>query len=287
MSDRYKALRFTPLLLWPLGGAAAALLLTRVFRPTDRGTAVIVVSYVVYGLLLLAAGHACKRAGIGVPEVVGRPPASPAPWLQVLVVVPFLLMTAGLLVIVTVIVAARVAPHWTTALMSRRGMPDLLQPSASATRWQFVFLAVVVAPAVEELVFRGLVLRRFVASRGFWRGILASAGIFALLHPQQLLGAFVAGTVLALLYLASGSLWVSMFAHALNNAAVSVALLLARPDASDARPETFIRTLRADWVPIMIMAIVALLLVGGCLVWLVRPLVTRARERALQPYFQA
>jgi membrane protease YdiL (CAAX protease family) len=286
-SDRYAELRFTPLVLWPLGGAAAALLLTRFLLRLDRGTALIVVSYVVYGLLILASSHACKRAGIRVSDVVGRPPASPARWLYVLVVVPFLLMTAGLLVIVSVIVAARVAPHWTTTLMSRRGMSDLLQPSASATRWQFVFLAVVVAPAVEELVFRGLLLRRFVATRGFWRGILASAGIFALLHPQQLFGAFVAGTVLALLYLASGSLWVSMFAHALNNAAVSVAVLLARPDGSDARPETFVQTLRADWVPIMILAIVALLLVGGGLVWLVRPLVTQARERALHPYYQA
>ena len=97
--------------------------------------------------------------------------------------VPLAVRSPGLLVIVTVIVAARVAPQWTTALMSRRGMSDLLQPAASATRWQFVFLAVVLAPAVEELVFRGLVLRHFVASRGFWRGILLSAGIFALPSP--------------------------------------------------------------------------------------------------------
>ena len=287
MSDRYKELRFTPLVLWPLGGTVIALLLSRVPPRADRGEMLIAVSYIVYGLLFLAATRACAKAGIRVSEVFGRPPAHPAPWLHALIVVPFLLITAGLLVVVSVIVAAKVAPHWTTALMSRRGMSDLLQPSASATRWQFVFLVVVVAPAVEELVFRGLVLRRSVAFHGFWRGILASAGIFALLHPQQLLGAFVAGTVLALLYLASGSLWVSMLAHALNNAAVGIALLLARPDSSDARPETFVRTLRADWAPLLIFAIVAVLVVGAALAWLIRPLVAQARERALHSYLEA
>jgi hypothetical protein len=287
MSDRYKNLRFAPLVLWPIGGTVVALVLSRIPPRADRGAMLVAVSYVVYGLLFLAASRACAKAGIRISEVFGRPPAHPAPWLHALIVVPFLLMTAGLLVVVWLIIGARLAPQWTSALMSKRGIPDLLQPSASLTRWQLVLIAVIVAPIVEEFVFRGLVLRRFVASRGFWQGVLASAGIFALLHPQQLLGAFVAGIVLALLYLASGSLSVSMLAHALNNAAVAIGVLYARPDAQDSRPETLIATLRADWAPIMVGVLVALAIVGGCLVWLARPLVTQARERTLHSYLQS
>jgi uncharacterized protein len=287
MSDRYRNLRFAPLILWPIGGALVALLLSRIPPRADRGAMLIAVSYVVYGLLFLAAARACAKAGIRVSEVFGRPPAHPTPWLHAIIVVPFLLITAGLLVVVWLIIGARLAPQWTSALMSKRGMPDLLQPSAVFTRWQLVFIAVIVAPIVEELVFRGLVLRRFVSSRGFWQGVFASAGIFALLHPQQLLGAFVAGIVLALLYLASGSLWISMLTHALNNAAVTIGILFARPDAKDSGPETLIATLRADWVPIMVGVLVALTLVGACLVWLVRPLVNEARERALHSYLEA
>ncbi|HEY8175014.1 MAG TPA: CPBP family intramembrane glutamic endopeptidase [Gemmatimonadaceae bacterium] len=287
MTDRYKELRFTPLVLWPLGGAVIALLLSRVPPRADRGEMLIAVSYIVYGLLFLAATRACAKAGVRVSEVFGRPPTNPAPWFHALIVVPFLLMTAGLLVVVWLIIGARFAPQWTNALLSKPGIPDLLQPAASFTRWQLALIAVAVAPIVEEFVFRGLVLRRFVATRGFWQGVLVSAAIFALLHPQQLLGAFVAGIVLALLYLASGSLLVSMLAHALNNAAVTVGILYARPDAQDARPETMVTMLRADWAPISIAVLVALLAVGGCLIWLIRPLVAQARERALHSYLEA
>lgn len=93
---------------------------------------------------------------------------------------------------------------------------------------------------VEETVFRGylfpqfvLRLRALVSARAAWiAGLLASQALFALLHVPVLLyrgldGGAIAGTLLmllcvglvfALVYAATGNLWLVVGAHALGNA---------------------------------------------------------------------
>jgi membrane protease YdiL (CAAX protease family) len=46
-------------------------------------------------------------------------------------------------------------------------------------------LAVVVAPPIEELIFRGLILRTLMLRTGFWPAAVASSGVFALLHVYE------------------------------------------------------------------------------------------------------
>ncbi len=88
------------------------------------------------------------------------------------------------------------------------------------TGWQGPFLAVVVAPITEELVFRGLILRGFL---GRWRPALAitvSAFLFGVMHMNfaQFPVAFLLGLVLGWVYVRTRSLGLCMAGHALNNA---------------------------------------------------------------------
>ena len=87
--------------------------------------------------------------------------------------------------------------------------------------WLGPFLAVVIAPVTEELVFRGLILRGLL---GRWRpaaAILFSSGLFALVHfnPVQAPVALLLGLLTGWLYVRTRSLGLCILAHALNNAA--------------------------------------------------------------------
>lgn len=81
------------------------------------------------------------------------------------------------------------------------------------------FLLVVVAPVTEEVLFRGLILRGFLANYSKRRAILLSALLFAVMHtnPWQFIATFVAGVLLAWLLVETGSLIPCLFAHAVAN----------------------------------------------------------------------
>jgi len=91
-----------------------------------------------------------------------------------------------------------------------------------------LFLAVIVAPVVEETFFRGMLYCSIRRDFGVWPSALLSSAAFAAVHPtvsSQFLPLFVLGCVLALLRERTGSLWPCVICHALNN---GVALILVR-----------------------------------------------------------
>ena len=90
----------------------------------------------------------------------------------------------------------------------------------------FTLAVVVVAPLVEELYFRGLLLGAVRGRYGDVVGVVVSALVFALVHRQllPLPGLFLFGVVAALLVIRTGRLGPAWLLHAGFNAA-TVALL--------------------------------------------------------------
>jgi membrane protease YdiL (CAAX protease family) len=80
-----------------------------------------------------------------------------------------------------------------------------------------IVVAVVLAPVVEELLFRGILLNRWAAKWGIRTGILVSAGAFAVPHLSDPGGAFVFGLAMGLLYCKTRALWAPIAVHVLNN----------------------------------------------------------------------
>ncbi len=76
----------------------------------------------------------------------------------------------------------------------------------------------IVPPIVEELLFRGMILH---ALRKYGDGfaIVTSSILFGLYHANfvQIVFAFIAGLVLALVVVRTGSLWISILIHFINN----------------------------------------------------------------------
>lgn len=89
------------------------------------------------------------------------------------------------------------------------------------------FVIALLAPVVEEVVFRGAILRTLLSSmQSKWGAICISAALFALMHanPAQMPHAFLMGWLMGWLYMRTGSIIPAVVFHWANN---TVAYLIA------------------------------------------------------------
>lgn len=98
---------------------------------------------------------------------------------------------------------------------------------------------VLFGPFAEELIFRmGIQTGLIKAGLSPQRAIVASALVFGLIHvnPAQIPGAALFGLILGWLYWRSGSIWMPVSAHVLNNL-IGVALVWLTGDAEQSLTE--------------------------------------------------
>ena len=100
-------------------------------------------------------------------------------------------------------------------------IPDLLEDKYDIIfgSWTGILCVAVVAPIVEELVFRGAITRILLKTYSPWKGILISAAIFGLFHinPAQIIPAFLMGIVFAWVYYKTDNILPCCVMHILNN----------------------------------------------------------------------
>jgi len=102
------------------------------------------------------------------------------------------------------------------------------------------FLTIVVlAPLLEELLFRGIILDGYLKNYSPVNSILISAFLFALIHGNlaQGIGAFVMGIVMGLLYWRTKSLLLCIALHFTNNLTAFLAMI-ADPESIDSESTT-------------------------------------------------
>lgn len=120
--------------------------------------------------------------------------------------------------------------HLTTFLLSFTGLLDVIKDlynnymlisistESSLFRLGFIgLILIVVVPIFEEIIFRGFVFDRLQVKFGASKAVLLTAFGFALLHFPNIMGIFFLGLVLSLAYIKTGSLYVPVLIHALNN----------------------------------------------------------------------
>ena len=82
------------------------------------------------------------------------------------------------------------------------------------------FLTVAIAASIlEEVLFRGIILDGFLKNYSPWKAIFWSATLFGLVHmnPYQFLLALLIGMVMGWIYWKTGSLWLCILVHFVNN----------------------------------------------------------------------
>lgn len=198
----------------------------------------------VFSGLCLSIVAAARRSPIRLAALFGPWPRQMA-WVQLLwLVVGVFLFSQGAFQ-VSYLGLSLVAPGWVEATLHQS---LLLSPDQVAAPGLYnglvLFSVVVVAPITEEFIFRGVLLHRWGVKWGIRPAIVMTSILFGMLH-SNLVGLFVFGVVMALLYLSTRSLLVPMVAHALNNAiASSIDFLTAQPTANTL---TTLAEFRANW----------------------------------------
>lgn len=83
-----------------------------------------------------------------------------------------------------------------------------------------VIAVALVAPVVEEFIFRGLIMTRLARAMPGWLAVMVSAAIFGACHghPVWFAYAFVLGVAFGLMDLRAGSIWPSILGHVVFNA---------------------------------------------------------------------
>jgi uncharacterized protein len=202
--------------LWILG----AMLLLYPLKPllpqwgSDRGFELIL-QFGIYAALMLWAEHQCERAGVSVRDVVGRAPRSWREWRLLGLALPLIPLAIGGVYLLWVPLSF-VVPGFVKLFVLRPHDP-IWDPGAPIRSALFVLVIVVIAPIVEEIVFRGVLLHRWSEKWGARRGLLCSSLAFGVLHAD-VLGHTVFGIVMALLYVRTRSLWLPIGCHMLTNA---------------------------------------------------------------------
>jgi len=87
-----------------------------------------------------------------------------------------------------------------------------------------VFKVAIVAPVVEELIFRGLILQGFRRNYNSFVAVLMSALLFALFHlnPWQFPATFILGLLLGWIVVRTNSIFLAILGHSINNLLVLI-----------------------------------------------------------------
>lgn len=128
--------------------------------------------------------------------------------------------------------------------------------------WAFL-TTVIAAPAIEEFLLRGVMLRGLLKHTTPANAIIWSAFFFALIHmnPWQAIGAFIAGIFIGWIYWRTHSLVACIFIHAVNNGTAYFIQLLNPGLAPDSTYKDLLNC-HSDNLYCIVFVIFAVLLAG-------------------------
>lgn len=128
------------------------------------------------------------------------------------------------------------AVSFVLSLLPEAWMEEYAEASAALNQTGILMVVstAVIAPIVEEIIFRGLILTRLNRVFPGWLSVLLSALLFGVCHGQivWMTYAFVLGVIFGFLALQAKSIWPSLCAHILFNSIGQLAVYL--PETEEA-----------------------------------------------------
>jgi membrane protease YdiL (CAAX protease family) len=195
-------------------------------EPPEEGSLLNLVlsSLALHGPILLAVAVFLKGSGITWNRAFGfsTPPVGRAILLGLIAAIAFL--PVGM---VLQDISIKLLTWWNVSTPPQAAVEEFNKNAAVINRAYLAFFAIVIAPFVEEILFRGVVYA-FLKKIGHPAiGMCLSALAFAIIHLSAsiFLPIFVLGLVLAWLYEKTSNLWAPITAHTVFNA-INVVLLL-------------------------------------------------------------
>ncbi|MDO9615314.1 MAG: CPBP family intramembrane metalloprotease [Bacteroidota bacterium] len=89
-----------------------------------------------------------------------------------------------------------------------------------------ILKVVIIAPVIEELIFRGVIMHGLMRNYSKFTAVFVSALMFALFHlnPWQFPATFILGIVLGILMLRTRNIYLCILGHAINNGLVLISI---------------------------------------------------------------
>lgn len=209
--------------VWVFGAAILVALLAELIPAPRRGEweELLTQSAITVALGLWALRQ-IARAGLSPRELIGPRPTE-RDWHSLVLVLPLMPMAlAGLWALWLPLSYA--IPDFVREYVLKM-QPIFLDADAPLRTFATVVIIVLVAPIVEEVLFRGILLHRFATKWSPVTAIVVSSLIFGILHAD-ILGHAIFGVVLSLVYVRTGSLWLPIAIHMLNNGLAVAAMAL-------------------------------------------------------------
>jgi membrane protease YdiL (CAAX protease family) len=181
----------------------------------------ILLNFWLYGTIVLWCVFQMRRSRLQFKALIGPLPRDRGQWRLLLLTAPILLFSlgAGQLLFYAI---AQFAPDFATSMLQNQ---TLFHPTESIHSWAYnifnLLILVIVAPLIEEFLFRGIILHRFSTRWSVTTGVILSSLLFGFLHLNPI-GLSVFGVVTALLYLRTRALAIPILVHAINNGIVAV-----------------------------------------------------------------
>jgi len=128
----------------------------------------------------------------------------------------------------------------------------------------YFFMAVLAAPVLEELLFRGIILQGYLSNYKPLPAVLVSAALFGVIHGNLLqgAGAFILGAIIGWLFYRTRSILFAILLHFINNGFAFVATQLSDPQELEL---TLFETINN--APVYFAIYVGSLVIGSITVW--------------------
>ena len=189
--------------------------------------------FIISTLAILYLGY--RYSGLALKKIF------PFKWFNILIILAMILTFESLQYFLTEINTqlekVLPPPQWFLELFSRLFESDL-------GLWGGIFRVVILAPVVEELIFRGVIMSGFMRNYKASHAIFYSALLFALFHlnPWQFPATLLLGMILGWVRIRTGSILACISGHAIHNGLVflTVKYYLQIKDVSILQPGSVI-----------------------------------------------
>lgn len=177
----------------------------------DQGNPIIYILVNIVGLVVTIGGtvyYVIRRKGLSLEEIKGEPIKDFVLYIQVF------LSLVGLFIVIYVV------DNYIQALFPKSTFYNNLMGGLLGQNIVLVFIAVcIVAPIVEETLFRGIILRGLLKNTRHWIAIGLSSLLFAVFHMNiwQGITAFITGIFIGWIFYQTTSLFIAIFAHFVIN----------------------------------------------------------------------
>jgi hypothetical protein len=195
-----------------------------------------------------------KKSNLNLKLLLGKLPQNSSWFYLLIIAIPILLFSWGTGQIIYLVISW-IKPELLTSLLDRQ-----LFLTATETNYPLFYNTIQVisiifaAPAIEEILFRGILFQRWATKWNLVAGTIVSSLVFGFLH-FNIVGLFNFGVIMCILYLHTKTLYIPIFVHILNNSIAIGIELITSISKVEKTAYTVEQLQSLWWEPIIIIAI--------------------------------